>query len=125
MDKLEKLFKLQAELNRKIGIDTTAEFSDKEKIRWILNYARAMTQEIAEMTDSVPWKWWASYQELDAQNITVELIDILHFWISACQVMGLNAGDVYRIYVQKHEVNRQRQDKGYDTKDYGDCRHIE
>ena len=123
MDKLEKLFDLQADLNRKIGVETQGMGRD-EKIKWILNYTRAMTQEISELTDSVPWKWWAKYQEFDEQNIAVELIDILHFWISSCQVMGLSAEDVFRIYTQKHEVNKKRQETGYQKKDTDDCKHI-
>ena len=124
MDKLENLFKLQAELNKKIGVDTASFTTEKEKTQWLLNYCRAMSQEMAELTDSVPWKWWAKYQEFDSQNIAVELIDILHFWISACQVMGLSAEDVFRIYTQKHEVNRMRQETGYADKDTADCKHI-
>ena len=124
MDKLETLFKLQAELNKKIGVDTASFTTEKEKAQWILNYCRAMAQEMAELTDSVPWKWWAKYQEFDAQNVAVELIDLLHFWISACQVMGLTAEDVFRIYTQKHEVNFRRQENGYNNKDTSDCKHI-
>ena len=33
--------------------------SEEEKTKWVLNYCRAMSQEMAELTDSVPWKWWA------------------------------------------------------------------
>ena len=124
MDKLETLFKLQAELNKKIGVDTSSITSEKEKTQWLLNYCRAMAQEMAELTDSVPWKWWAKYQEFNSQNVAVELIDLLHFWISACQVMGLTADDVFRIYSQKHEVNCKRQESGYENKDESDCRHI-
>ena len=28
--------------------------TDEQKTEWVLNYSRAMTQEIAELTDSVP-----------------------------------------------------------------------
>ena len=124
MDKLETLFKLQADLNKKIGVDATVLPTEKEKIEWLLNYCRAMNQEMAELTDSVPWKWWAKYQEFNSQNVAVELIDLLHFWISACQVMGLSADDVFRIYTQKHEVNCKRQENGYKNKDESDCMHI-
>ena len=46
-----------------------------------LNYVRAMQQELAELTDSVPWKWWAKYQEFDKQNAKVEIVDLFHFLI--------------------------------------------
>ena len=54
------------------------------------------------------------------QNIKVELVDILHFWVSACQVMGLSAEDVFRMYAQKNAINAKRQDTGYITKDESD-----
>lgn len=92
---------------------------------WVQKYNLAMRQECAELVDSTNWKWWRSKVDLfDEQNVKVELVDILHFWISACQVMGMSADDVVRMYLQKNEVNHQRQDKGYVTKDENDSRHI-
>ncbi len=114
-DKLQALFDMQKKLNKRIGVDTD-NMDDKEKQKWILNYCRAMSQEISELVDSVPWKWWAKYQNFDEQNIKVEIIDIFHFLISAAQVMGLTAEDVHRIYMQKNKVNFDRQEKGYSEK---------
>jgi dimeric dUTPase (all-alpha-NTP-PPase superfamily) len=91
---------------------------------WVLNYCRAMSQEIAELTDSVPWKWWARYQELDIQNARVEVVDLFHFLISTAQVLGMTAEDVFDAYVKKNEVNLKRQDDGYTAKDETDSRHI-
>ena len=45
----------------------------------MLNYTRAMQQEMAELIDSVPWKWWAKYQKFDEQNARVEVVDLFHF----------------------------------------------
>jgi dimeric dUTPase (all-alpha-NTP-PPase superfamily) len=123
MDKLEQLFKMQAALNQRIGVNTDS-MDEAERATWLLNYTRAMTQELAELTDSVPWKWWAKYQKFDQQNAVVELVDLLHFLISACQVMGLSAEDVFRIYTQKNAVNLERQEDGYTTKTEDDCQHI-
>ena len=80
MDKLENIFDLQEQLNLRIGVDM-AKMNDDERAKWILNYIRAMQQELAELTDSVPWKWWASYQEFDKQNAKVEIVDLFHFLI--------------------------------------------
>ena len=123
-DMLTHIFEMQTQLNRRIGVDC-ANMTEEDQQKWLLNYCRAMSQEIAELTDSVPWKWWAKYQKFDAQNAAVELIDILHFWISACQVLGLKAEDVFRIYTHKHEVNKKRQEEGYSSKNETDCRHIQ
>ena len=98
--------------------------SEEEKTKWILNYCRAMTQEISELTDSVPWKWWAKYQKFDEQNARVEVIDLFHFLISSAQVLGMTADDVFEAYVKKNQVNLERQESGYKSKDETDSRHI-
>tara|TARA_B100001778_G_scaffold184600_1_gene152014 strand:- start:629 stop:1000 length:372 start_codon:yes stop_codon:yes gene_type:complete len=123
MDKLEKIFDMQDDLNKRIGI-VTNDLSEEEKTKWVLNYTRAMQQEMAELIDSVPWKWWAKYQEFDEQNAKVEIIDLFHFLISLAQVMGMTPDDVYQAYVKKNKVNHDRQESGYSEKDEADSRHI-
>lgn len=122
-DMLTHMWEMQTALNQRIGVDTT-ELTDEERVTWILNYCRAMTQELAELTDSVPWKWWAKYQEFDKQNAIVEIVDIWHFLMSAAQVMGLTAEDFYEVYLQKNKVNHKRQDTGYTEKDESDNENI-
>jgi dimeric dUTPase (all-alpha-NTP-PPase superfamily) len=122
-DKLEELFRMQRALNQRIGVNTDS-MSEEEKTRWMLNYCRAMTQELAELTDSVPWKWWAKYQKFDEQNARVEVVDLFHFLISAAQVLGMSADQVFEAYLKKNEVNFKRQDSGYSEKDHGDSKHI-
>ncbi|MEI6357521.1 MAG: dUTP diphosphatase, partial [Verrucomicrobiota bacterium] len=72
-DQFRELFRMQKALNERIGVHTDT-MDEAEKTRWILNYTRAMTQEMAELTDSVPWKWWAKYQKFDEQNARVEVV---------------------------------------------------
>jgi dimeric dUTPase (all-alpha-NTP-PPase superfamily) len=122
-DKLAELFRMQEALNARIGVHTSG-MTEEEQTRWVLNYTRAMTQEIAELTDSVPWKWWAKYQKFDRQNARVEVVDLFHFLISLAQVLGMSSEDVFHAYVKKNEVNFQRQDAGYVVKDEADSRHI-
>ncbi|HOF89394.1 MAG TPA: dUTPase [Armatimonadota bacterium] len=122
-DRLDELFAMQEALNRRIGVDTRA-MTDEERARWVLNYCRAISQEIAELTDSVPWKWWAKYQQFDQQNCRVEVIDLFHFLISIAQVLGMTPDDLYAAYLKKHAVNVARQEAGYAEKDEGDSRHI-
>ena len=123
MDKLDTIYEMQDNLNQRIG-DVTENLSEEEKTKWVLNYTRAMQQEIAELIDSVPWKWWAKYQEFDEQNAKVEIIDLFHFLISLAQVMGMTPDDVYNAYVKKNQVNHNRQESGYKDKDESDSRHI-
>ena len=123
MDKLEEVFVMQEALNRRIGVEM-AGMSEEEQTRWVLNYTRAMQQELAELVDSVPWKWWAKYQKFDKQNARVEVVDLFHFLVSLAQVLGMSADDVYQAYVKKNQVNHQRQDSGYVAKDAADSAHI-
>lgn len=122
-DQLRELFRMQKALNERIGVSTD-EFNDEQKTEWVLNYCRAMSQELAELTDSVPWKWWAKYQKLDEQNARVEVVDLFHFLISLAQTLGMSADDVFEAYLKKNEVNFQRQESGYTKKDEDDSRHI-
>jgi dimeric dUTPase (all-alpha-NTP-PPase superfamily) len=122
-DQLRELFRLQRALNERIGV-RTEDMTPEQQAAWVLNYCRAMSQEIAELTDSVPWKWWAKYQRFDEQNARVEVVDLFHFLISLAQVLGMSADDVFQAYVKKNQVNFQRQDSGYTRKDADDSRHI-
>ena len=122
-DQLRELFRMQKALNERIGVKTEG-MSEEEQVKWILNYCRAMSQEIAELTDSVPWKWWARYQKFDPQNARVEVVDLFHFLISLAQVLGMSADDVFEAYVKKNQVNFQRQETGYRVKDESDSKHI-
>lgn len=122
-DWLEEMFERQAAFNKRIGLDY-AKLDDAGRQQWLLNYCRAMTQELAELTDCVPWKWWAKYQKFDLQNARVEVVDLFHFLISAAEVLGLTARDVHNLYMQKNKVNFQRQDTGYTEKDEKDNKDI-
>ena len=123
MDKLDELFDLQDALNKRIGVDTDG-MTQEDKTKWVLNYTRAMQQEMLELIDSVPWKWWAKYQEFDEQNAKVEVVDLFHFLISLAQVLGMTPEDVHAAYTKKNKVNHDRQDSGYSEKDEDDSRHI-
>ena len=123
MDKLEEIFRMQEGLNERIGVSLRG-IDEPEQTKWVLNYTRAMQQELAELTDSVPWKWWAKYQKFDQQNARVEVVDLFHFLVSLAQTLGMSADDVYEAYLKKNKVNHLRQESGYVVKDADDSKHI-
>jgi dimeric dUTPase (all-alpha-NTP-PPase superfamily) len=123
MDKLDHMFEMQTILTGRIGLNNEA-LDEQGKIKWILNYSRAMQQELAELIDSVPWKWWAKYQVFNEQNARVEIIDLFHFLIAMAQAVGMTSDDLYDIYCKKNRVNHQRQDSGYVTKNEHDSENI-
>jgi dimeric dUTPase (all-alpha-NTP-PPase superfamily) len=122
-DMLQDLFDKQMALNRRIGVNPP-EMNEAEQTQWVLNYTRAASQELAELVDSVPWKWWAKYQKFDLQNARVEVVDLFHFLISLAQVLGMDAKDVHDLYNQKNKLNFQRQDSGYAQKDEADNKNL-
>jgi dimeric dUTPase (all-alpha-NTP-PPase superfamily) len=145
-DMLGRIFQMQAELNDYVfsknsltgpdgaPLTMAAIARDVEAGRlrvndlpntWLSRYSRAMREELQELDEDLLWKWW-SRDEVDLQNIRVELIDILHFLVSAMICAGLSPERVFDIYTQKHAVNLRRQDSGYSraTKSEDDNREI-
>lgn len=122
----EQLFEMQAELNKRTGFDAKGlreNFDVKLAGEWVNNYVAAMSNELEELRDSTYWKHWCKeakegrrFELHDVQNARVEVIDMLFFWISLAQCVGLNAEDAFNLYNQKLQVNHNRQDKGYSMK---------
>lgn len=133
---LQDLFERQAALNQRIGYDTQAlreRFDAQTAGKWLNDYINAACNELEELRNCTYWKHWCTearegkrFAVHDLQNARVEVIDLLFFWISMAQCLGLNADDVYRLYLQKLQVNHQRQDGAYSmkTKDEADNRTI-
>ena len=133
---LEDIFKMQLELNdyvfkknnlkdksgNHLNMQSIIVAAEKEEImvndlpnEWLVNYSKAIKEELLELDDELLWKWW-SKDKVDMQNIRVELIDILHFLVSAMMCAGLSAEKVFDIYRQKHAINIKRQDTEYNKK---------
>ena len=132
---LEDIWPLQAELNKRAGFDTLAlgqalvkaeqagrqpgkDRAHTEAGRALKNYIDALAGECHEMQECLSWKHWyreakegRQYELQDLQNARVEAVDMLFFWISICQLLGLEPQDVYRLYAGKLEINRRRQDE--------------
>jgi hypothetical protein len=126
---LEDIWPLQADLNVRAGFDTRA-LGEKLQAdeadpaartdvgRALKNYIDALASECNELQDCLSWKHWyrearegRQYQLQDLQNARVEATDMLFFWISICQLLGLTPQDVYRLYASKLGINHRRQDE--------------
>lgn len=138
-DSLHRIFELQYEFNKKVGLDSAeilkrkvdegsefvASFDQKE---WLGKMHLAMSQELAEFRDSIPWKWWKA-QKFDEQNAKVEVIDMMHFLVSMALLLGMTPEDFVRVYEEKMKVNLKRQEGDYATNPNAtggsvDCKHI-
>jgi dimeric dUTPase (all-alpha-NTP-PPase superfamily) len=134
-DLLQDLFSLQASLNDRIFAKRGLRGSDGRILSadglakaaaggaiapgsdvsvWLSNYLRALQEEGRELSEEIPWKWW-SKESLDMEAIRVEIVDMLHFWLSLALVAGLDAKETHRLYLLKNQVNLDRQESGYDA----------
>ena len=120
---LDQLFEHQAALNKRIGFDPDklhARFDPQLAGEWLNNYIDAASNELEELRNCTYWKHWCAeakrgerFKLHDLQNARVEVIDLLFFWISMAQCLGLDALDVLDLYQQKLRVNQRRQDENY------------
>jgi hypothetical protein len=132
---LEDIWPLQAELNARVGIDTLAlgrRLAEEEARgappaeggvrlevgKALKNYIDALASECHELMECLAWKHW--YQEArqgrqhelrDLQNARVEAVDMLFFWVSICQLLGLSPQEVCRLYQKKLAINHRRRDE--------------
>ena len=120
---LKELFEKQAELNKRTGFDPDelrANFDPQKAGIWLNNYIAAMSNELEELRDCTYWKHWCKeakdgrrFYLHNLQNAKVEVTDMLFFWISLAQCLGLDADEVVRLYEKKLNVNHARQDSNY------------
>ena len=139
---LEDIWPLQGQLNAKAGFDTLAlgrhlaGTQDSREVpadvrvavgRALKNYIDALAAECHEIHECLSWKHWyrearqgRQYELRDLQNARVEAADMLFFWISICQLLGLSPADVYRLYEKKLSINLRRQDENRAQADHAD-----
>jgi hypothetical protein len=135
IESLEDIWPLQAALNARAGFDTlamgrrlaegladgtlAAEGGLRVEVgRAIKNYLDALWSECAELQNCLAWKHWyrearegRQYELGDIQNARVEATDMLFFWVSLCQLLGLTPQDIFRLYAAKLGINHRRQDE--------------
>ena len=116
---LQAVFEEQIRLNEKINptLYTDIESDPELKRQRFLDFELALRQESAEAVDSLNWKWWKKDDD-DWGNIKIELVDMLHFWVSMCTIAGLTADDVLSLYLKKNQLNHDRQEQGYKDGSY-------
>lgn len=141
INSLEEIWPLQAQLNARAGFDTQklgqalaaaeqgAASTDETMLavgRALKNYIDALSGECHELQECLSWKHWykeakqgRQYALTDLQNARVEAIDMLFFWVSICQTLGLTPQDVYRLYAKKLGINHVRQDENRTQAQHG------
>lgn len=105
-DKLDRIFELQARFDEEVARRRSLDFDFPT---WMQKEILAMLSELAELLDELPFKWWKNPREVDLGRVREELVDLLHFLISASLKAGLDADSLYALYVEKNRENHDRQ----------------
>lgn len=107
MDKLDTIFSMQRALNE--DIVRRRELQGITSTEWIQKNVLATISELGELLDEVNFKWWKNERDIDRDALCEELVDILHFFVSMCLHAGMDAEELYRIYLDKNKENFDRQ----------------
>jgi dimeric dUTPase (all-alpha-NTP-PPase superfamily) len=98
-------------------------FDPQAADRWLNDSSIAASNKLEELRDCTFWKHGCSeaqdgeyFKINDLQNARVEVIDLLFFWVSMTQCVGLGAEEVHQLYLQKLSINHKRQDTSYSMK---------
>ena len=117
MDKLDEIFKKQAELNG--HINDIRHFSEEWDFQTAIEkHAIALNCEMAEVMEETNYKWWKNQKDVDMDKVKEELIDVLHFYVSMCLDTGMTSDELYDIYMGKNKENFDRQDGNSKKKGY-------
>lgn len=117
MDKLDKIFDMQKNLNIRIAQNHNLEnkYTPEE---WIQKNILALISELSEVLNEVNFKWWKSPVPIDDKALKFELVDVFHFFISMCLNAGMTSEEVFSIYIEKNNENFARQNGESLKKDY-------
>jgi len=80
-------------------------------VEWTGRFLRQLKKECVEAIDEIPEKWW-TIDGADLRACRVEMVDMLHFFFSACMSLGMSAHDVSSLYYKKLEINKARARSG-------------
>lgn len=106
---LQEMLNKQKELNdRIIKTRNLPELTDLDY--WLKQWFMAIITESAEMLEETNWKHWKNAKQIDVEALKKEAIDIQHFLFSVYLTLGMNAEEVYNIYMDKNKENHDRQD---------------
>ncbi|MFZ5975556.1 MAG: dUTPase [Bacillota bacterium] len=116
MDKLEIIFELQQAFDS--SLEKLRSLHGISTEQWIQKETLAMISELSELIDEVNFKWWKNPKELDYGAIKEELVDILHFFVSMCLKVGMDAEELFALYKKKNLENFRRQQGKSDKQGY-------
>jgi len=117
---LQEMLDKQNKLQERLGYDIGS-MHDEERSAFIKENSIHLTQELHELLYEIPhfkpWKDYSGMSLFDSYKswykASKELIDMLHFFLNICLALGLDADNLYDMYMAKNKENHKRQDEGY------------
>ena len=121
---LDWLLNLQLDLVKKIDkrmendlLVTIQMGKDEQRIKWMYHMIDAMHNELEEVRNELPWKSWRDYSKYKFEEklplIKEEVIDLLHFFLDMCLILGISADELRNAYKKKQQKNIDRQLNNY------------
>lgn len=114
-DKLDIIFEKQKSFNEDLINNRDIRFSQQE---WLQKQSLALIAELCEMLNEANFKWWKNPKPINEADLKEELVDVLHFYVSLCITAGMDANELYTLYLQKNEENFKRQQGKSEKKGY-------
>ena len=107
MDKLDTLFAMQKQLDEEIREKHALTGISNEE--WVRNKAMALMLELSEVVAETNYRWWKQPKPIDEAALKEELVDVLHFFLGMCIDAGMDAQELFDVYLAKNEENHKRQ----------------
>lgn len=120
-NKLEIMLEMQESFQKHVGFDfekmTINEKSSyiKEMMLWVQD---EMCEALHELPFAKGWSkkydtWTDEKIEEQMDKFKKEMIDSFHFFMNILIASGMTAEDIFNEYIDKNEINIQRQKTGY------------
>lgn len=116
MDKLETIFCWQKKFDEEVL--KRPDIGQHTREEWVQKKVLAMIDELGEVLNEVNYKWWKNPKPFDEHAAKEEMVDVLHFFVSMCLDMGMDAEELYERYMEKNKENFARQAGLSDKKGY-------
>lgn len=94
--------------------------SPQDRTKKTREMVEAISNELQEVVNRIPWKPWRKYKSSDHQlsekeilELQYEIIDIWHFIMNLCLLWNISAKDFYNLYMAKNKENMDRIQRGY------------
>lgn len=111
---LKELYKMQMDLDEFIVRNRFKELQEYDEIIFLRDRLLALFTEVGEFANATRcFKYWSKKGPESRERLLDEYVDILHFWLSIGNALGFSSEEVEQAYINKNELNYERQRKGY------------